>query len=119
MHLGTWGPGNFENDYALDYLSDIVAQLVRDIEDSFEGTKADPDELGEAVLVPSVAILILLCEHCHATSPRKEVVREWKHKYLQNWDAYIDQLHPKPDFKLQRREIINATFDRLAELAPT
>lgn len=115
--MGTWGPGNFQNDGALDYLSEIVGQLVRNITDAFKGTKADPDELGDSVLMPSVAILAVLCEHCNAHLPQKDRIREWKRKYLQNWDSHIDELDPKPDYKLRRREVISATFDRLEELA--
>jgi hypothetical protein len=31
--MGRWGPGNFDDDLARDYLADIVARLEKFIED--------------------------------------------------------------------------------------
>jgi hypothetical protein len=60
--MGTWGSGNFENDGALDYLSQVASQLVTRIEQVFENDVAQLDEDGEWVLMPSVQILSVLHE---------------------------------------------------------
>jgi hypothetical protein len=116
--MGTWGAGNFDSDYALDFLDAEVRRHV----DTIEGIFADEerfqlDEDAEAVLVPSVFILSLLCEHCRAHLPASVHVAEWKARYLAMYDREIDGLAPAPGFKDERRCVIAATFDRLAALS--
>lgn len=113
--MGTWSAGNFENDGALDFVGDLVDQLIEGIERCFEESGADLDEEGEAVLVPSVEIISLLCERCNAAPPDPEAVKSWKEEYLEIYDAQIDQLDPDPDYQVERRRTIEQTFDRLLE----
>jgi hypothetical protein len=114
--MGIWGHGNFQNDAALDYVDELVDQLVKRIESCFEGTNLDPDELGEAELIPSVHILAWLCQETGTVPPEADTVEGWKTRYLNNWDATIDGLDPDPDYKVQRRQTIAETFDRLIAL---
>src|SRR5262249_52273732 len=116
--MGIWGPGNFDSDYALDFLD---AEVRRHI-DAIEGIFADEalfqlDEDAEAVLIPSVFLLSLLCEHCRAQLPTSVHVAQWKARYLAMYDREIDGLAPAPGFKGERRFVIAATFDRLAALS--
>ena len=115
--MGTFGPGNFQNDGALDYVAELAVQLVERINDSLQGRKANPDELGETVLVPSVDILRLLCAHCSAPVPEKTTIQAWKDKYLHIWNSRIDATHPAPGYKEERRAVIVQTFDNLLQLA--
>lgn len=114
--MGTWGTGNFDSDESSEYVDTIAAQLVTTINDCI----ADParmalDADGEAVLMPSVDILALLFEHCHATPPSANDVREWRRRYLQVFDEQIDELvlDPNSGYKEERRRIIEDTFRRL------
>jgi hypothetical protein len=112
--MGTWGAGNFENDYALDYLGELMDQLVSTVEECFEEEDgADLDEGGEERLMPSVAIMTLLSREFGAHPPKAEVVARWKKRYLKIYDDQIDGLDPSDDFKSDRRKTIEETFDSL------
>jgi hypothetical protein len=115
--MGTWGAGNFDSDYALDFLDTEVQRHVDAIERIFADDELfQLDEDAEAVLVPSVFILSLLCEHCRAHLPATSDVAQWKARYLAMYDQQIDAMEATPGFKDERRFVIAATFDRLAAL---
>lgn len=112
--MGTWGAGNFDSDGALDYIGEIASGLTARIEACFADEESSAlDEDGEGVLVPSVAILLLLCEHCAAAPPRPDVAGRWKRQYLTIFDDQIDSLEPAPGYKQERRQVIEDTFRRL------
>lgn len=116
--MGTWGAGNFENDGALDYLGNLVASLIATVNECL----ADPDRSsldlgGEAVVMPSVDIIALLCERYDAPAPGESLVARWHEQYLRIYDEQIDSLDPRPDYKEHRRATIEQTFERLESLA--
>ncbi|MFN8555797.1 MAG: DUF4259 domain-containing protein [Dehalococcoidia bacterium] len=112
--MGTWGPGIFENDGALDYIGQVMLQLEETISTCLATPgAADLDEDGESVLVPSVALLSLLSEHTGAAPPSPELVREWREAYVAIFDEQIDHLDPAPGYKEARRQVIVDTFARL------
>ncbi len=76
-------------------------------------TRAALDEEGEAVVMPIVGILILLCEQCGAYPPDEGAIVNWRDNYLQIFDNQIDDLAPRGNFKVERRTIIAQTFERL------
>ena len=116
--MGTWGPENFANDGACDYRDSLSQGLIETIEKCFNDEDASSlDGGGEAELMPSVAMLVVLCEHCGAHPPKVKVVQEWRNRYLQIYDDQIDGLRPDPDYKIERREIIDQTFQGLQEQA--
>ena len=116
--MGTWGPGNFENDGAGDYRDSITYQLIGKIEECFESEEGyDLDEGGEAELMPSVAMLVVLCEHCGGHPPTEDVAQTWKKSYLQIYDDQIEDLAPDPAFRAERRKVIEDTFDQLIAFA--
>ncbi|MEO8606907.1 MAG: DUF4259 domain-containing protein [Chloroflexota bacterium] len=123
----TWGTGNFDSDGAGDYLDSLMKQLIKTIEACLGGKYVmypsdDDDDIlgacGEDMLMPSVDILALLCEHFAMPLPVTElIIRQWKEQYLRSYDRHIDHYVTKPDFKIRRRRVIEATFDRLLGLA--
>ncbi|MCG8349812.1 MAG: DUF4259 domain-containing protein [Chloroflexales bacterium] len=116
--MGTWGSGNFENDGAGDYRDSITYQLIDKVEACFEHEEGYAlDEGGEAELMPSVAMLVVLCEHCDGIPPAEAVAQTWKRTYLQIYDDQIEDLAPNPAFRAERRKVIEATFDRLIAIA--
>ena len=115
--MGTWGTGNFENDGALDYVGRLVGDLTNTITRCFDTDNASLDEDGESELMPSVAIIAILSERCGAAPPKPEVVESWRSKYLAIYDEQIDELEPDPDYKVERRKTIDATFAELTQLA--
>jgi Domain of unknown function (DUF4259) len=117
--VGTWGTGTFENDAALDFLDEELDRHVRAIEAILaDSQRFQLDEDTEGELMPRVAILALLLEHCGgALDPAHEPdVGAWKARYLAMYDDQIDGLAPTGDYKLQRRAVIADTFDRLSRL---
>ena len=123
--MGTWGPGNFENDYALDYLDMVQRGLENYVQAILDHRPTSPgdypqaslDELGESRLVPTVAVMTVLHEALGGCLPRPETVADWGDRYLRVYDAEIDGLGAAPEFKEQRRRVIAETFRRLSELS--
>jgi hypothetical protein len=122
--MGTWGPGNFDSDEAVDYLSEVVRGFVDTVEQLFTQGRASLDDRGEGRLMPTVEMVSVLCDWCGDASairvvapPRPEVVRRWKQQYLEIYDEQIDGLLPSEGFAPERRAHIVRTFDRLELLA--
>jgi hypothetical protein len=115
--MGTWAAGNFSNDGSLDYVGDLIDQLTNTIVGCFNNGNSALDEGGESELMPSVAIIKILSEQCGAAPPEPDVIEDWRSKYLAIYDDQIDGLDPKPDFKVERRKVIDETFAELIRLA--
>jgi hypothetical protein len=129
--MGTWGPGNFENDAAADHLMDLCAPLLTEIEKAMEEPASlEPDEYEADIVMANLEIIACLSEHLgrHEHSklgnflypyvlPSPKKVATWKQAYLAVWDGGIDELDPNPEYKKNRREVIAQTFDRLERLA--
>lgn len=119
--MTAWGQGNFENDAALDFLDQEIARHVAAIEAIFaDSQRFQLDNTGDAEgeLMPRVAILALLLEHCGGVlHPAHESdIGAWKAWYLEMYDDQIDGLDPDGDYKSQRRAVIADTFDRIIRL---
>jgi Domain of unknown function (DUF4259) len=129
--MGTWGPGNFENDTAADHLMDLCRPLLGEIEEAMEEpVSLQPDQDDADIVMANLEVIACLSEHLgryeHSklgkilypcVLPFPEKVAKWKQGYLALWDGYIDELEPAPDYKKKRREVIVETFDRLERLA--
>ena len=110
--MGTWDTGIFDNDEALDYVSELLDSLAGNISEFCDGDDPDLGE-GEGKVLPSVAIIQLLSEHCSAAPPKPEQVERWRQRYLHIYDEQIDDFEPEPKFKSARREIISRAFQKL------
>jgi len=115
--MGTWAAGNFSNDGSLDFVGDLIDQLTKTVVACFKNDNTDLDEGGESELMPSVAIIKILSEQCGAAPPKPEVIEKWRSQYLEIYDDQIDRLDPNPDYKVERRKIIDETFTGLIQLA--
>lgn len=122
--MGTWGPGNFDDDVARSYLADQIGRyeqfieriLVGDIPTEAMGMNNVMDA-GEHCLLPAVEIICVLHETLGSDYlPRPETVERWIQAYpglvepvLRNLDSpcYEHWYVPK------RRPVVLATFDRL------
>jgi len=111
--MGTWDAGNFDNDYALDYVGNLIDHLTNTINSCFDEDNADLDEGGEGELMPSVVIINLLSEHCGSAPPKPDVIESWRERYLTIYDDQIDDLVPDPDYKVKRRQVIADTYSDL------
>ena len=122
--MGTWGPGNFQDDTAADHLSGITARLVKEIEAAMAGDPVaiEPDEYWGVAVPCNIELLALLREQgfVGATAPKRSILVEWKQRFLAQWDGAIDALATGPEFesyKTQRRAVLVQTFDRLIGVA--
>ena len=129
--MGTWGPGNFENDCAADHLYRVCGPLLKEVVEAMKDPSSlEPDELYGDLVPANLEIIACLSEHLGryergpiedflypCVLPPPETVAEWQRKYLAVWDACIDGLSPDPDYKRQRREVLVATFERVERLA--
>jgi hypothetical protein len=111
--MGTWGPGNFADDIALDWLGGLVGELVSGIDRGM----AAPEAICGHALAAQVEVLAVLCEQLPVLPPKPEVVTVWRTQYLRTWDTEIDSYDPDPEYKARRREAIQATFAWLVKAA--
>lgn len=117
--MGTWSHGNFDNDAALDWLSDITGQLLDEITEVMDSPQLlEADEL-DADLVPCK--IELLCTMADSGMspiwPQVPILEQWKHTFLDAWDGSIDGLSPDADYRRERRDTLVETFDRMLALA--
>ena len=113
--MGTWGAGNFDNDGALDFAGELADGLMARIDAILSDTEgaSDLDECGESELMPSVALISLLCDRVGTAPPTPEKARSWRDDYVCIFDNQIGLLDPSADFERERRAEIVRTFDEL------
>ena len=86
--MGEWTEDNFGNEGARDYLSMMTSKLVATIKDVMsDDERLEPDEDGESLLMPSIAILALLCESCNAS----DKVGIGKAEHVASYDQTCDK----------------------------
>jgi hypothetical protein len=64
----------------------------------------------------AVAILKTLIEHCRAPRPERNEIVALRDSLLAVYDAEIDGLDPDPEFKVERRKVIERTFGEFLNL---
>jgi hypothetical protein len=107
--MGTWSSENFGNDAALDLVCSVANNVKKEL--------AAPSGVEDLELVmAAVAILKALIEHCHAPRPDSSEIIALRDKVLAIYDAEIDELDPSPEFKAERRKVIEQTFDEFLAL---
>jgi Domain of unknown function (DUF4259) len=129
--MGTWGPGNFENDTAAEYLINLCKPLVEQIrETAADSQQMQPDDPSSDIMLANIEILAALAENIGRYKsgwvgdmvfpfpfPKADEIEQWKVEYLRIWDQHIDGLMPSEDYKRIRRQVITASFDRLRRAA--
>lgn len=119
--MGTWGAGNFDSDDSREFLDETIEKFHKTIEDCLQPENFEVfflEHFGEPMLMPTVDMIVTLCEHYHS-SPRLEVekVNYWKELYLRVYDETVDTFGPKAEWKINRRKVIEDTFNKLEALA--
>ncbi|MFK4762200.1 DUF4259 domain-containing protein [Microbacterium sp. ZW T5_45] len=120
--MGTWGPGNFDDDTVADGLSEITDELIAKIAEPFaddDDTELQPDEWAGSMVPAWLEILtdIAAAGRVGATFPDSGTISAWGERFLQVWDEYIDELDPDPEYRVERRSVLVSTFDRALAVA--
>jgi hypothetical protein len=126
--MSRWGEGIFDSDTTLDFLAPIQAELIRRIvhhlsDESLVGEFGDGMAYshGTNPVLAAVEIICLLCENAniHFFQPTS-VVRRWREVCLERFESdpfWDDCVTPDGlDARVERRKVIQATFDRLEAL---
>lgn len=121
--MGTWGPNNLDNDYALDELGVRIDKLVkRLLLRARKKTSREGDEYDYTTLFVEFEILFamedrkLILERC-SVMPTPDQVETLKLNYISAWDKNIDALEPTEDHKRDRRKAILQTFNRFKRIS--
>lgn len=118
--MGTWGPGNLENDYVGDELGDRTHKLMESLlERARNKLSRDEGEYEHTALIVDFEILFALDAngllYCN-NLPAVEDVEQLKRDFIREWDVHIEGYDPKPEYKQGRRQVILRTFDRLKKI---
>jgi hypothetical protein len=122
--MGTWGPGNFDDDVARDYLADVIARFEQFIERILAGDIPEEAmgmdnvlDAGESCLLPTVEIISALHEALGSDYlPPPETVERWAESYPRQVESLLKNLDPvgyERWYVPERRPVVAATFERL------
>lgn len=104
---------------AADHLSALVTRLVGEIEEAMAGdpVELEPDEYWGVAVPCNLQILHVLANQdwVGVTLPEAATVEAWKATYLAIWEESIDGLEPEPEYRRERRAVLERTFDQLTE----
>ena len=102
--MGAGGPGNFDNDCAMDFVIEFAQQLEKEA--------TPPPACAEDIdlIMAAVAMLSALVSECHAYIEDKEAMYRLRDAVLAVYDAEIDGLEPTVRYKKERRKVIEDTF---------
>lgn len=116
--MGSWGPGNFDNDAARDHLFEVTRELADQVEQALADatalkltgkttTNAELAETLDAVL-PNIEIICVLHESLGGGFlPEPESAAEWQSQFEQLAETST----------AERRDVIRETFERLLRFA--
>ena len=115
--MGTWGPGNFDNDGAQDYLAVHSLGLFERVIELLQhprGHEYDDEEIDE--LFVTIEVIIALNEKGMITAcPDPEIFQKLFGPYLQRWADYHVSAGGEP--WPERRKVIEDSFAKLHAIA--
>lgn len=114
--MGTWAAGPFENDAALDFVGDIIDQLMAAVNGFVEAPQID-ESFDPAFA--AVALLNVVMELTPARPWSGNGVVDGgpiRDAMLRCFDEQIDEMDPKPDFKRDQRAALVSTLDEFVRL---
>ncbi len=117
--MGDWGPGNFQQDHALDFMwREVQRPLLRQIEQMLDDHDlAQADEPTSGPIMAAVELLSILSEHANAVPPKPDDVALWRKTFLESWDETSEEVYFRKEDVTARRNVIVETFDRLAAIS--
>jgi predicted ABC-type exoprotein transport system permease subunit len=118
--MGTWGPGNMENDDAGAFLDALIESLTQTIMAYLDlelmSKQGYWERYAVGKLLPAMDIVITLCKHYDAAfQVEEEIVKDWKERFLKFFDQLTNVY--SEDHSKKRREIIIETLEKLHTLS--
>lgn len=118
--MGTWGPGNLDNDSGSDFLGnyiDSLGQIIDGLVSSKENTlKVFADNYDEVHIMVLIEIIIALCERFETCFIfQQNDVERWRDIYLEAFDEYALN-SGYGSFADERRPVIEETYEKLRQI---
>lgn len=114
------GDDNFAGEGARNYLAVLAAKLVATVTEVYrDKERLSLTEDGEAMFMPSIELLALLCERYAVEPPKPATVEKWEERYLKVYDKTAAKCYPDEAFRTSRRKVIERTFHWLRSLSET
>lgn len=107
--MGAWGAGVFDNDEALDVLTDASKVATTEIDGFFNNLDRVNFEDIDCVLA-CIAIQTALITACGAPRPTKAYAESIHRRMLEIYDSEIDDYEPEPEYRESRRAVIAETL---------
>jgi hypothetical protein len=126
--VGRWDDGIFDSDGVLDFVAPIEANLLRTIVFNLADTSlidewgdGSPHSNNVSRVLASIEILCLICEHANIRFfVAKHLVRRWREVALEKFEQDLSwdncQTPDGLDARIERRKVIENTFNRLEAL---
>jgi|SRR5215813_2304067 len=132
--MGSFGPGNFDNDAALDARQEVIDYLADAVREFVESDGFCVEDIDSAIAYVAMLNAILLHTNSSPVEPTDPEllsflkgmggsgeldiaeVTSWKEKVLQVYDDEIDELLPEPEYKKRRRRVIAEALGQLESL---
>jgi hypothetical protein len=114
--MGRSGSGNFDSDAAGDYVGELVARLVGEVEQAVTKPQSiEPDEYYGEIVPCIIEILAAVQRRCStAAIPSPETIASWKLQFLAVRARSFGGKLPEND---PRSKAISAAFDDLQQLS--
>lgn len=112
--MGTWGSGPFDNDEALDFVGEIVDQLMLRVDD-FIATPMIDETFDSALAAVAVLNEVMSRSPVRPFDEQAGAERDpapIRQAMMSCYDSQIDGMEPEPDFKAEKREVVEAEMDR-------
>ena len=115
--MGTWAAGPFSNDAAMDFVADLIDQLMEPVH-AFVAEPQIDEGFDEAFA--AIALLNAIMRQTSARPWHDDAVVDGapiREAMLRCYDEQIDGLHPNPSFKVEQRAALVEALDTfVAEL---
>ena len=119
--MGTWGPGNLDDDSAMEEVSRRSHQLLTELLEQIRkpsSQHADEYEHGKLFVAFEFFFALdakkLIARGAFPTAHEVDLLAK---KYLLGWEAYLAKnLEPSTGFLKKRRRVIEQTFDHFKKI---
>ena len=108
--MGAWGAGVFDNDEAMDVLTDASAVATTEIQGFYDNRDRCGFEDIDCVLA-CIAIQTSLITGCGAEPPTRTYAETIRDRMLEIYDNEVDDHDPEPEYKIERRKCLHDTLD--------